>query len=391
MLVLAMLIAGARRVRHVGYLANDPLVKRLCGLARLPSWHTLGRWLRGFDAGGVKALLEVNERLVADVIDHSGLPRLTLDVDGSVVSTGLRVEGARRGFNPHRRKVPSYYPITAYEANTGQVLRVCNRAGNVHDGQASLAFLGELFKQLRATLKRRPVLEMRMDGAFFHAAVIDVLEAEGVEYAIKVPFWRWLGLKERIARRRTWERVDDTVACFDQWLWVPIWSRVMRVVVYRKRVRHLTAKNYQLDLFDPDDAYFEYSAIVTNKEVTGPDAMVLHVRGAAPTRRFTVNSRAASRSIAYRRSATHANSAWQVFSIIAFNLMRAMQIGTTEQRSTNRKRRTIRPFQTIQTLRYGLINRAGLLARPGGRQILDVGNNPVVQERFKTLERALAA
>ena len=87
----------------------------------------------------------------------------------------------------------------------------------------------------------------------------------------------------------------------------------------------------------------------------------------------------------------HANSAWQVFSIIAFNLMRAMQAGTTERRSTNRKRRTIRPFQTIQTLRYGLINRAGLLVQPGGRQILDVGNNPMVQEHFKTVESALAA
>ena len=67
MLVLAMLIAGARRGRHVCYLANDPLVERLCGLSWLPSWHTLGRWLRGFDAGGVKALLEGNERLVAEV------------------------------------------------------------------------------------------------------------------------------------------------------------------------------------------------------------------------------------------------------------------------------------------------------------------------------------
>lgn len=29
-----------------------------------------------------------------------------------------------------------------------------------------------------------------------------MVQAEGVEYAIKVPFWRWLELKERIARRR---------------------------------------------------------------------------------------------------------------------------------------------------------------------------------------------
>ena len=64
---LSMLVAGARRVRHVCYLANDPLVERPCGLSRLPSLHTLGRWLRGFDASGVKTLLEVNERLVAAV------------------------------------------------------------------------------------------------------------------------------------------------------------------------------------------------------------------------------------------------------------------------------------------------------------------------------------
>jgi len=390
MLVLAMLIAGARRVRHVCYLANDPLVERLCGLSRLPSWHTLGRWLRGFDAGGVKALLEVNERLVAEVIDHSGLPRLTLDVDGSVVSTGLRVEGARRGFNPHRRKVPSYYPITAYEANTGQVLRVSNRAGNVHDGKASLAFLGELFEQLGTTLQRRPVLEMRMDGAFFHAAVIDVLEEEGVEYAIKVPFWRWLGLKERVARRRKWERVDETVECFDQWLWVSAWSRVMRVVVYRKRVRHRTAKNYQLDFFDPDDGYFEYSAIVTNKEVTGRTLWFFMCgRGTHEKVYGELKSGYAFDCLPTQRY--HANSAWQVFSILAFNLMRAMQAGTTERRPTNRKRRAIRPFQTIQTLRYGFINRAGLLVQPGGHHILDVGNNPMVRERFKTIENAPAA
>src|SRR5690606_15362709 len=107
---------GGRRVRHIGYLDSDPMAKRICGLRRMPTLHTAGRWLRSFDRDGVNGLLRVNERLVGGVIEQSDIRRLTFDVDGSVVSTGLQVEGARRGFNPHRRKVPSYYPITAYEA-----------------------------------------------------------------------------------------------------------------------------------------------------------------------------------------------------------------------------------------------------------------------------------
>ena len=35
LLVLTMLITGARRVRHVGYLQRDPLVQRVCGLSRI--------------------------------------------------------------------------------------------------------------------------------------------------------------------------------------------------------------------------------------------------------------------------------------------------------------------------------------------------------------------
>ena len=173
-----MLIAGARRFRHVAHIQGDPVVQRLCvnsaersELKRSATRHTLGRWLRGFDRGQVEALLEVNERLVGDVIERSGLSRLALDADGSVISTGLRAEGARRGFNPHRRKAPSYYPITAYATNTGQVLRVRNRAGNVHDGKASATVLEVLFDQLDTTLKEWPVLEIRMDEAFFREDV----------------------------------------------------------------------------------------------------------------------------------------------------------------------------------------------------------------------------
>jgi hypothetical protein len=389
LLVIVMLITGARRVRHVGYVEGDPLVERLCGLGRLPTQHTLGRWLRAFDDRGVKALHRVKERLVGEIIDRSDLRRLTLDVDGSVVSTGLKVEGARRGFNPHRRKVPSYYPITAYEANTGQVLRVQNRAGNVHDGKASVEFLEALFAQLDETLERRHLLEMRMDGAFFRADVIDLLEVEGAEYAIKVPFYEWLGLKERVARRRRWRRVDEGVECFEQRIRVKAWSRTLRVVIYRKRVRHRTAKNYQLDLFDPDDGYYEYSAIVTNKTISGRTLwFFLCGRGTHEKVYGELKGGFAFDCVPTQRY--EANSAWQVTSILAFNLMRALQIGITERRRSNRKRRAIRLFQSIHTLRYQFINRAGLLVQPNGRSTLDVGGNAIVRERFQAVERAIA-
>ena len=113
------------------------------------------------------------------------------------------------------------------------------------------------------------------------------------------------------------------------------------------------------------------------------DVMVLNVRGATHEkvhgelkRGFAFDSQETRRY--------HANSAWLVFSIIAFNLNRAMQAENTERRSTTGKRRTIWPFQTIQALRYGFINGVGLLSQPGGRQMVGAAHNPMVRERFNT-------
>ena len=49
-----------------------------------------------------------------------------------------------RGFNPHHRKDRSYYPLLAHVAQTGHILRLKNRPGNVHDSKQSAAFLREL-------------------------------------------------------------------------------------------------------------------------------------------------------------------------------------------------------------------------------------------------------
>ena len=213
-----------------------------------------------------------------------------------------------------------------------------------------------------------------------------------VQYAINVPFWRWLGLKERIAECRYWEPCgcesvesasSSGLPCRPGRAGCVSWCTASASITGLRRIINSNCSTRTT-------VYFEYSAIVTNKAVTGRTLWFFMCgRGNHEKVYGELKGGFAFDCVPIQRY--EANRAWQVFSVIAFNLMRALQIGTAERRSMNRKRRTILPFQTIQTLRYRFINRAGLLVQPNDRQILDVGNNPVVRERFQAIESALAA
>lgn len=389
LLILVLIITGGRRVRHLRYLEQDPLVLRSCGLQKLPTPYSVGRWMSRFDRGAINALTTWNEQIVADAIHTADLRRLTIDIDGSVISTGLTVEGARRGFNPHHRKNPSYYPITAYEANTSQILRIENRPGNVHDGKAAVGFLQNLAAQLRCTGLGERRWEFRMDGAFFRYDILDQLEAMRAEYAIKVPFYHWLDVQSLIKNRSRWHRVDYRISYFETQLFVKAWNWTLPVTIYRKRTAHQTRKNYQLDLFDPDDGYYEYSAIVSNQPLNGANLWHFQCGRGAHEKAYAE----LKTGFAFASVPSHdynANSAWQLFSVIAFNLMRGYQRATgVLRRRQNRKRRSQWLFQSIQTLRFTCLHRAGLVTKPQGRATLDVGRSAAVKQRFQASDEML--
>src|SRR5881397_1877933 len=192
LLLLALPYVGARRLEHLQYLVNDPLVRRFAGLARVPTARTVSNWLRRFTQETLRPLARLNQELVLDTLARLNVPRLTLDVDGTIVRTGATVAWAFRGFNPHHRKDRSYYPLLAHVAQTGHILRIKNRPGNVHDSKQSAAFLRELIDGVRGRLGRRLPLEFRMDAAFFQPDVLRLLAARGCAYAIKVGYWSWL-------------------------------------------------------------------------------------------------------------------------------------------------------------------------------------------------------
>jgi hypothetical protein len=176
---IGLLLVGGSRLRHLRVLERDPLFLRFARLTRLPSERTLSRWLKTITAPFRERLNELLREIAYTSLVSCELRRITLDLDGTVIRTGECVDGAERGFNPHHPKDPSYYPLTAHLAQTGQFLGVWNRPGNVHDSVDAVEHLEALLQDARARLGAVPV-EVRLDGAFCQRPVFELLERSGV-------------------------------------------------------------------------------------------------------------------------------------------------------------------------------------------------------------------
>src|SRR5437899_2745452 len=390
LLVVALFYAGAWRLEHLRYLAGDQLIARFCGVARFPTAHTISNWLKQFTQATLAPVIQLNHDLVVEAITKLRLPRLTVDVDGTVLCTGAKVQWAFRGFNPHHRKHLSYYPLVAHLSQTGHILPLKHPPGNVHDSKQAVAFLRELIESLRGRLGRALPLEFRMNAAFCQRDVFRLLAARRCAYAIKVGYWSWLPLKALAAARQRWEPLAPDVAGFMADLAIPQWNLPLRVMLYRKHVQHETPKNFQLDLFTPDDGHFEYYAVATNLAL-GLPALYAFVcgRGGQEKTFGELKGEFALDVVPTRHYG--ANSAWQQLSVLAHNVARSFQLDTlAKPKPRSRKRTYAYVLRSMRTLRFLLIARAGRLTRIDGRNVLRLAANPATEQLYTKVAHALA-
>jgi hypothetical protein len=277
----------------------------------------------------------------------------------------------------------------AHLAETTHVLRVKNRSGNVHDGKVGLPFLGDLWTQLGTLLPGGATVRVRMDGAFFRQDVLQWLGGRAAGYAIKVPFYRWLDLQQYIRATPTWRPVAPGITGFVVPAAATPWGRPVWVAIYRKHVHHHATKNYQLDLFDPNDGHYECSAVTSNLAFT-----------LANLWRFACGRGNHEKTIAQLKTglafhtvptmAYAANSAWQHLVVLVHNLLTNFQIETGAIRRAPTRKRTVLPvLPTIQTLRFVLFNRAVQIVRPGGALRLRLTDNAATRQAFTRIRDAL--
>ena len=190
-----------RRLRDVDYYRDDAMVKRILGLKRLPDVSTISRSLGSADEPSVGKVRSESRHLIMERLEVERLSRVTLDFDGSVLSTGRHAEGTAVGFNKKKKGARSYYPLFCTVAQTDQVLDVHHRPGNVHDSHGADTFIERCVHNVRASLPRATI-EVRIDSAFFNETIVERLHSLGVTFTISVPFERFCR-SQKAGRRQT--------------------------------------------------------------------------------------------------------------------------------------------------------------------------------------------
>lgn len=373
------LLLGYRKLREVEYYRDDPLVKRLLGLKRLPDVSTVSRALRSADADSIRNIREFCRNCVIGVLKKVYLYRITLDFDGSVISTnGKNAEGTAVGYNNKKKGLRSYYPLFCTIAQTGQVFDVYHRPGNVHDSNGAREFITGCISMIK---KEMPwvTIEVRMDAAFFSEEIVSMLDRKGIEFTITVPFERFVELKEMIQGRIRWRHMNDVWSYFES-RWRPKkWDRKYRFIFIRQKCRIINKEPIQLDIFIPYEYGYDFKVIVTNKKTTAKKVLMYHNgRGSQENVFSELKSQSQMDYIAVRR--LHGNQMYMMAAVIAHNLNREIQmVVKPKERGTTEKRSPLWEFEELASLRHRLILRAGRLTQPQGRLTLTMSGNEAVK------------
>lgn len=378
-ILIVHLSLGYRRLRDMDYYRDDLMVLRLLGLRKLPDVSTMSRALATMDEKGIEKLRTLCREMLLSRLTVLGLYRLTLDFDGSVISTGRHAEGTAVGYNKKKKGQRSYYPLFCTIAQTGQVLDVLLRPGNVHDSNGALQFILDCIACVREACPGVRI-EARMDSAFFSEEIVGKLDEQGVEFTVSVPFERFTELKGMIEQRCRWKNFNNELSYFDA-QWKPKkWEERFRFLFIRTKVKQQNKEPIQLDMFVPHEYGYEFKVIVTNKETTMKKVLYFHNgRGSQENIIGELKSQCNMDYVAVRR--LHGNHLYLVSAVMTHNLLRELHMVVHERdRRTTEKRAALWEFTEANTLRRTLLQRAGRITHPSGRLTLTLNANKKVKE-----------
>jgi hypothetical protein len=152
-------------------LPSQPTLSRLVGMLSPEENRTTLR----------HSILEVSARRIRSSNGGHPLKEMTIDLD----SLPVEVHG-HQPFSEHNGHYHAriYHPLVATAAETGDVLDVWLRPGNVHTADGALEFLPQLLDRVERQACQRA--SVRMDAGFPEEKLLSMLERRGTPYVARV-------------------------------------------------------------------------------------------------------------------------------------------------------------------------------------------------------------
>jgi len=179
-------LAGYEDVNDAERLRQDPAMRWIVGgkaaKGRAASPSQMGRfetrWLAA--PGNLRALADLSGRWIDRVRASRAVDEVILDMDSSVSPT--HGEQEQSVWNGHFG-CTCYHPLFVFN-QFGDLERCALRPGNVHSADGWEQVLKPVVARYRGTVRR---IGFRGDAAFAQPNMYEFLEAEGIDYAIRLP------------------------------------------------------------------------------------------------------------------------------------------------------------------------------------------------------------
>jgi hypothetical protein len=167
---------GSFHLDDVRHIQDDEALRIVLDLKKLPQATTLGDWLRriGNQPQIQDAWVKVNQAVLQSALRRC--KKVTLDIDATEIVA--HKADAKWTYNKNK----GFMPMVGHIAETGQVVAVDFRQGNVPPAQDNLAFI----QQCQQSLPESCALKaLRIDSAGYQIKIIQYCDEQDIEYAIR--------------------------------------------------------------------------------------------------------------------------------------------------------------------------------------------------------------
>ena len=254
--IIYALIVGIYRLNKTIILQGNGAFQQIVGLEKFPYASSLRRFLKRVNLKSIQEINRVHDLLRSKTLY---LPKartsLIFDIDSSALTIyGKHIEGAKVGYNPHKRGARSYHPLFCFEAHTKDYWHGLLRPGDAYTAAGCLEFFKECLGKIPPYIYR---IRVRADSGFFDHKFIEFLDEKNIGYAVVAKMTTVIQRKVMGLRYQTF-RKDWAAAEFD---YTPMnWKGPHRFIAIRRLLPEKDSA--QLQLFTQER--YAYQVFVTN-------------------------------------------------------------------------------------------------------------------------------